>query len=412
MTRYHAAWIVPITAPPIRRGWVEVVDGVVAALGSDEPRPRRMPAGGAIHLDSKVILPGLVNAHTHLELSGLRGSVPPAQTMPAWARQVMAYQEGARTLEDEAALRAAVGELRRAGTALVGDVSNTLASVGPLEESSIYAVVFREVLGFDVADGEVLVKRLRTEIAQNRRDQVRLVPAAHAPYSVAPALFVALRGAVTDGRLPGPLSVHLAESLEELEFLRSGTGPWRAILEEHGRWNPRWHPPREGPVEYLERLGWVKCDTLAVHGVHLTRAELNRLARAGATLVTCPRSNVWTGAGVPPETLFYTSGVRLAVGTDSLASTPDLNLFAEIAEIRRLAPAVSASAVLETATLQGATALGFGDELGAIEPSRRAALIAVELPGPIDDVEEYLLSGIEPDQISWLEDITGAGLQD
>ena len=105
-----------------------------------------------------------------------------------------------------------------------------------------------------------------------------------------------------------------------------------------GAWNPSWEVPACGPVEYLDRLGMVNRDLIAVHGVQFTDADLSRLAAAGATLVTCPRSNRWTGAGTPPVDRFYASGVRVAVGTDSLASVDDLNLFAELAEIRRLRP--------------------------------------------------------------------------
>jgi 5-methylthioadenosine/S-adenosylhomocysteine deaminase len=137
--------------------------------------------------------------------------------------------------------------------------------------------------------------------------------------------------------------------------------------------------------------------------VHFTDAELARLAAAGATVVTCPRSNRWTGAGVAPVDRFYTSGVRIAVGTDSLASVDDLNLFAELAEMRRLAPAVPAPHILESATLAGAAALGFGAELGSIAPGKRAQLLAVRLPTGLADVEEYLLSGVEPSDVRWLD---------
>jgi len=141
---------------------------------------------------------------------------------------------------------------------------------------------------------------------------------------------------------------------------------------------------------------------IAVHGVRFDDDDLHRLHSAAATLVTCPRSNRWTGAGEPPIERFYASGVRVAIGTDSMASVEDLNLFHEMAEVRRLAPSVPASRILESATSAGAQALGFGAELGSIEPGARADLIAVRLPAGCADVEEYLLSGIQPSDISWL----------
>jgi 5-methylthioadenosine/S-adenosylhomocysteine deaminase len=187
-----------------------------------------------------------------------------------------------------------------------------------------------------------------------------------------------------------------------MEFLRSATGAWRDLLGRLGVWNDRWEPPGCGPVEYLERLGLLNEHLLAVHGTQLPDGELARLATAGGTLVTCPRSNRWTGAGMPPIERFYASGVRVAIGTDSLASVQDLNLFGELAYVRQLARHVPARRLLESATKTGAEALGFADEFGTIETGKRAALIAVRIPRGVEDVEEYLVRGIEPHDIRWL----------
>jgi 5-methylthioadenosine/S-adenosylhomocysteine deaminase len=142
---------------------------------------------------------------------------------------------------------------------------------------------------------------------------------------------------------------------------------------------------------------------LAVHGTQLDGQELARLAARRATLVACPRSNRWTGAGTPPIQRFYESGVRVAIGTDSLASVEDLSLFAELAFMRELAPNVPADRLIESATLAGAQALGFASEFGTIETGKRAELIAVRIPRGLEDVEEYLVSGLQPDAIEWLE---------
>ena len=154
-------------------------------------------------------------------------------------------------------------------------------------------------------------------------------------------------------------------------------------------------------------MGWLREGLVAVHGVQLTDPELRRLADSGAFLVTCPRSNAWTGVGHPPVERFLQAGVRLAVGTDSLASVPDLNLFSELALMRRLAPSAPARRLLACATLHGAEALGFDDELGAIAPGRRADLIGVRIPPGVDDVEEYLLGGVTADRIVRLAGAAG-----
>ena len=408
MIRYHGAWVVPIASPPLQHGWVDIDDGRVTAVGGLESHSLLPSPDREFQLSTSVILPGLVNAHTHLELSGLRGQVPGASSMPIWARTLMERVAGVPP--DEDAISTAISEARRAGTALVGDVSNTMASVEALNRSALDALVFRELLGFDLdaQASRALVARAMVALDTQGTGHVRFALAAHAPYSVSAALFAALRGVV--GR-SGPLAVHVAESREEGEFLRTGTGLWRLVLEERGRWDPTWIPPDEGVVNYLDQLGWVAPDTLMVHGVHLTDRELEQLEAADVTLVTCPRSNQWTGAGTPAINRFYESSIRVAVGTDSLTSVSDLNLFAELREVRRLATVVPAAAILASATRVGAEALGFGDELGTIEPGRKASLIAVRLPAaPIPegaaDVEEWLLSGIQPRQITWLDDVT------
>jgi len=401
MRRFRAAWVLPIAAPPVTDATVTVDRGRILAVG---------PAGAGsrhpdeVDLGSVAVLPGLVNAHTHLELSGLRGLVPPAESMPAWVEGVLA-QRSADTVGDSAAVEAAIAELRQAGTALVGDITNSLSTVGPLGRGPVSAVVFHELIGFAPADVEVVARRAVTDAhGAETAAHVRRRVAAHAPYSVAPSLFAAIQRHRTAHRLEGPLAVHLAESSEEIQFLRDGTGPWRQLLERLGVWDPDWHPPQCGSVEFLARVGWLDPGVVAVHGVQLTMEELRRLARHGLALVVCPRSNAWTGAGRAPVRRALEAGVQLAVGTDSLASAPDLNLFAELAALRAEAPEIPARTLLAAATLGGARALGWAEAYGTIEPGKRSELIAVTLPDEVADVEEYLLSGITPRAVRWLEE--------
>ena len=173
------------------------------------------------------------------------------------------------------------------------------------------------------------------------------------------------------------------------------------MLRWIGAWRDDWVPPGTGPVEYLDSLGAIDAGTLVVHGVQLSDDSLARVRSRGATLVTCPRSNQWVGVGVPPVERFYRSGVAIALGTDSLASVADLNLFEELKALRWLAPGVPAARFLESATLVGARALGFGDELGSLTPGNMAEVLQVDVPTGLDDVEEYLVSGIPASAIGW-----------
>lgn len=412
MIRYRADWVLPIASPPIRDGWVEVSQGRIVAVGSDgalehDAVNRDTVDRDVVELGAHAILPGLVNAHTHLELSHLRGQIEPAARFVDWIRRVVAERrppsDAVAAAKVIAGIDAGIEASLRCGTAVVGDISNSLLSVPALRESDLTAVVFYELIRFNAPAPESLVADARERVKEHDgTHDVRICLAAHAPYSVAPAVFQAIRQAVTDG-MAGPVSVHLAESAAESEFVHAGTGDWRQFLEDIGAWNPAWSPSGVSPVAYLDRLGFLGPDTLAVHGVQMNEHDLAILAARGSTLVASPRSNQRTGAGIPPVASFFSSGVRIAVGTDSLASTPDLNLFAEIAELRRLAPAVPAARLLESATLCGAQALGVADDFGSIEPGKRARLLAVGIPRAVGDVEEYLVGGIEPDRIRWLE---------
>jgi len=405
MIRYHASWILPISQPPIRDGWFAVDRGRVVALGA---AGKRVLADGAqvIDLGDVAVMPGLVNAHTHLELSYLRDEVPPASQFVTWVRGVMrARRERPDPSGPEilGAVERALQECVDCGTAIVGDISNTLVTFGPLTRSSLAAVVFYELIRFNTTDPEAVVAKALVDLeALVPTERVRASLAAHAPYSVAPLVLRAIRQAVNRDPF-APCSIHLSESAEEVEFIRTGEGPWRTFLEEIGSWDPAWVPPGGTPVQFLDESGFLDGRVLAVHGVQMTTADLDRLVARGTTVVTCPRSNGHTGAGAPPIEDFYNYGVKVAVGTDSLASCPDLNVFAELATMRALAPTVSAGALLDSATRQGALALGFESDYGTIEPGKSGRLLTVSVPADTEDVEEYLVSGIEPSQIRWIE---------
>jgi len=396
--RVSADWILPIADVPIGRGAVTLEDGRIVSVAVRDGSEDRA-------LGRVAVLPGLVNAHTHLELSYLHHRIPPAPSFLEWVRPMLAAR-AERAQTDEAAIlgaaRKAIQYARATGTALIGDVTNTLAAVALLREARMSACVFHELLGFAGQNADAQVRSARAAIDALASDDVRLSLAPHAPYSVAPALFGAIRRDL-DEHDPAVSTVHLGESPEEVEFLLKGTGPWRSLLEQIGVWNADWQAPKCSPVDYLADMGFLTGSVLAIHGVQFEGTDLDRLRTLGITLVSCPRSNRYVGVGSPPLEAFYAMDVDVALGTDSLASVDDLNMFSELAEARRIAPKVPARALLRSATLTGATALGFGDAFGSIEPGKRAALIAVRVPDGVTDVEEYLVSGVDPDRVSWVE---------
>ena len=398
MRAYRAAWVCPIDQPPIKDGIVAIERGRIMGVG------KPIAPTGLKELGTVALLPGLINAHTHLELSWLRDRVPPASKFTEWVKTLFAIRgrpDAGLSAAQIAPIHEAIAELKSSGTVAVGDISNSLAAVGPMRQADLDGVVFHELLGFKERDG-ALLESTREMRAAATHAGARVSLAPHAPYSTSLELFGAIRAAIRE--IPCPImSVHLGESLEEVELLEKGTGPWRGMLETIGAWRDDWQIPACDPVAYLDRHHLIDEKTLIVHGVQFDDKALLRLAELGATLVTCPRSNQWVGVGYPPIDRFYKSGVKVAVGTDSLASVEDLNLFSELKTMRWLAPNVPASKILESATLTGARALGLGDELGSLTPGKRAQMIAVDLPAQITDVEEFLLGGIPPSQITWVE---------
>ena len=395
-----AQYILPITQPPITNGWIETSEGRIVRVGHG-PAP-----AGTTDLGDVALLPGLVNAHTHLELSWLAGRIRPAASMVDWIRALIAERAAGPAGGDAAvtrAARAAAADMRRSGTVLVGDISNSLMSPAILREADLGGIVFHEILGFNVQTPSLVVEEAWQRVkavggSSGLRSEGEASPAlrigvvGHAPYSVSDAL---MREIARQDR-GVPLSVHVAESAEELEFLRTGSGPFRELLEDLGVWNPMWDVPQCDPVEYLRQVDYLKPGLIAVHAVHLSDDGLDALREAGAVVVTCPRSNEWVGGGIPRVTHFYAARIPVAIGTDSLASTPSLSVFDELAELRRIAPDVTAASLLDSATRVGAEALGRGADYGTLAPGKRARLVSVAIPAGTTDVEEYLVSGVPP----------------
>jgi len=419
-----ARWIVPVVTATVCDGWIEVDSdrGLIVGLGSGAVASGR--AGLTLHLGDVVILPGLVNAHTHLELSHLAGVVPPAGSFVAWVRALL-HARGARRADTgaqiaaphvAAAAVAAIAGMEATGTVAVGDVGNTDVALLPLAASSLSGVHFREALGFRTADAARIAARTRSDAtdavaglraAGNTRLAISVAP--HAPYSTSAALVQALQAG-----LPGAghvSTIHVGESPEEIEFLATGTGACRALLEDLGAFDDGWAPPRVPPMEYLQSIGALHHRLLVVHGTHCGDAELMHLGAAGATLVLCARSNRWVGVGDPPVSRMFASGVRVAIGTDSLASVDDLNLFAELAHLRGLAPDLPAQALLRAATTGGADALGCG-ALGRLAPGASWRAMVRRPPADVADVEQWLVAdAASTGDLRWLDQLAGDAVQ-
>lgn len=372
----------------VPRAWVSVRDGAIAWIG--RAGARDAPRGEVVELGHGVLLPGLVNAHCHLELTHLAGRIDPGGGFVSWVERLVDARPRFADAEVDAGIARGIAESVAAGTAAIGDVSNTLRSVPPLAASPLRAVVFHELIGWDpgVATDTVAGAERRLEEVGGRRPapNVEVRIAVHAPHSVSPELMRAIadRG--------GPAAIHLAESREETGFLATGTGEWSAFLRRRGLGHVAFAGSGRSPVAYLDGLGALRRGTVCAHCVQVDAGDCRLLAARGASVVLCPRSNRTLDVGRAPLEDLLAAGVRCAVGTDSRASAPSLDLLQEAAALHREWPGVPAATIIRMATIEGARALGL-DGLGAIEVGQAAALAFAPGPSRIDDPHSFLVSG-------------------
>jgi len=311
-----------------------------------------------------------------------------------WIRDLVARRSAADPAAAAAAASTAIGAMVARGTVAVGDVANGTWAAPLLARSPLRGLSFHELFGFRSAEAESILNAAATRLTEidadpdvaRARDRFVTVMTPHAPHTTSNPLLKALGGrAVASGEA---LSIHVAESDEETQLLRDGTGPFKEFLIERDAWEPGWKAPGLTPVEYLDRLGVLTPRTLVVHCIHIDHQDLTRLQARGVTVVTCPRSNQRLGVGKAPVPKLLASGIPVALGTDSLASAPDLDVFTEIAHLRQDHPGIAPAAALRIATINGARALGLAKDLGTIEPGKLAALAVVGLNDPADDPME------------------------
>jgi aminodeoxyfutalosine deaminase len=397
---HQARWVIPVEGPVLADGAVAVIGDRIAAVGPAAEILATQQPGTALHYDhgEGAIIPALVNAHVHLEFTTLRHAIAPQKNLPAWLQTAIDEFNTLAPGEVDQGILDGIAEMRRFGTILAAEVSNTGRSLPLLAASNLAFHYFYECLGFDLLAETSLAEDFHF-LAQPSLDSLPLSAAAHAPYSVSGPLFRRVKAWNRDrGRIT---SIHLAESREEINFLQQGNGLFQELLARRGRWYEGYNPPGCSPAVYLDRLGFWDLETLAVHGVWLDAQDRELLARRGVWLALCPRSNLHTGAGFPDMIALQQAGLKMALGTDSLASNRDFNLFQEIKSLLEHFPEVQLSDLLAMATINGAAALNRAQDFGSLTPGKKAALLFLPIPAKTPLWPGLLAAGLQG-RMSWL----------
>jgi len=374
--RISAEWLLPMDGGPISWGAVLIgADGRVTAAGPNTEVPHP-PGILEERFPGAALLPGFVNAHTHLELTGLDGQAEDAD-FPDWIARIIALKRGRTPADSVQAARDGLAACHAAGVTTVADTGDSGAVIQALHEAGGSGVAYLEVFGPEPSRADAQLADFQARVAAQRRfetPRVRLGVSPHAPYSVSGELYRRVAGWAEREGLP--IAVHLAESAAESELVAGGNGAFARQWERRGIPVPT---PACSPVEWLERHGVLAPRTLCIHLVRVSGSDIEKLRRGGCGVAHCPRSNARHGHGDAPLAALRAAGLRIGVGTDSVASVSPLDLLAEARAARRLG-GLSAAQALDLCTLGAARAIGLDADVGSLTPGKWGDVAVVRLP--------------------------------
>jgi cytosine/adenosine deaminase-related metal-dependent hydrolase len=392
LTIYTADWVIPVEGAPVRDGGVAVDGGRIVAVG-----PADELEGEVRAYEEAVIVPAFVNAHSHLEYAVYAG-FGDGLAFPPWIDLHVTRKRRLLDRDAVAIARLGASECLRSGIGTIGDASFTGAAAHACADLGLTGIVHLEVFGDDPDAALAHFSQLADDVADAVSDRLRVGVSPHAPYTTSGEVFEACAD------LGVPIATHLAESRAEQDWLLHGSGTMTAAAELLVA------PPERTGVRMLAERGLLGPGVLAAHCVHVDDEEIALLAEHDVAIAHCPRSNAILGCGAAPLAAFLAGGGRVALGTDSPASTPSFDMFEEMrtavytARVREERPdALSASAALELATLGAARALGLGDETGSLAAGKRADLAVVSLAGspflPWEEPTTAVVFGGSPDRV-------------
>ncbi len=358
-------------------GAVFISHGTIIDAGPASAIIRRFPGKKIVQFPGAVLMPGLVNVHAHLELPFLRNSIR-ANSFSGWVLNLIQAKKGLKQSDYVLSSKDNINALMQTGTTTVGEICTHGTSPILLKKSGLRTVVFDEIIRMEDREGKSSDFKVQSQgLRQSSLLQHGLSP--HTPYTVSEKVLreVAAMAAKKDLKL----AVHVAESKDEIRLLQRKKNGLEKLYQ-FAHWDLSLAPKGTSSFEYLNRIGFISPRLLAVHAVQVTDHDIILMKRAKVSVAHCPRSNKELGVGKMPLKKFLDAGITVGLGTDSLASVPTLNMWDEMRYAYKIhhRDGVSAEDIFRIATIGGAKALGWDKEIGALEPGRKADIIAVPLP--------------------------------
>lgn len=366
-TLVRAGMLYPVTSPPIENGWFLLRGGRIARIGGGVP-PR---ADEVIDLSGYLVMPGLVNAHCHLQYTAARGTMPRGDFME-WLKAAIAYS--LKIPEDEMLRGVDDGmeELLASGATAVGDIVSHPAVAAKVARSSLRAVVLVETIAPREAGEEAARRQCHVLMEQVKKAGGRAGLAPHGPHTVIPQYFSALSRYAREQAIP--ITAHVAESPEESLYINKGEGPFRTLMQERGSLMDSFNGYGKSPVMLIGERNALE-GLIAAHLNEVDEKDIAELIAAKAIPVFCPGSSRWFGRKkVMPFDRFFDAGLAPCLGTDSAASNDSLSMLDELRAAREYYPNIPLERLVEAATINGARALGL--ECGALETGRWADIAA------------------------------------
>ncbi|PLX73468.1 MAG: metal-dependent hydrolase [Desulfuromonas sp.] len=369
---YKARYVLPITAAPIEDGAILIQNDRITAVGEVSQLPVPTDAE-TIDFGEAILMPPLVNAHTHLELTDFSKWAKQKDQEPGsfvdWILELIKTKHELEPEQLQRSVQHGLQQLLQSGTGAVCDILSVPALYNCYIETPLYGWLCYELIGLDDGMGAILSMMANDWLQYRSAGKLKCGLSPHAPYTVGPESLQKIVELAQDKQVM--TSMHLGESPDETAFLAASQGEIANKLYPTVGWQTPTPPLATNPVDYVAKAGGLNRHNLLVHGVQLDADAIGRLARAGANLVLCPRSNERLEVGRAPIESYFCQGINLALGTDSLASNDSLSLWDEMAAARRIyGEILSPVQILAMATINGARALNISADFGSLEAEK------------------------------------------